>query len=883
MADNSNDVSIMASSFTTITLPTDMNMDATGVYENNAISVQCSNDISLLMYSVTPNLGNLIKPFHVGFFRKLFFPVTPNCSNYFVLHMVANAVSEVRITFPSSQTNTLFTTYNAISYYGGDTLVLEILAYSAALVESLADLTGTSVKANVPIGMFSGCDYSSTQNGPDYRSDKVPGQIDMGLQYIVMALNEPRFSVEGYVIVSTMENTTVITYADDTCHETKLRKSGDSHVVTMSAVNEIVVSSQPIVVVHMAYNGADNHNMYYVTPVSMFRNDYKAAAFKDMAMKVKITFNNGSEDSFEVNEHSVTMDVRDRLVDDVVGVGRLGGADVFYNNTVHFIKSQDPYLFGGYMWSEDNNDRLFITSLGRNTPRQHTVCMGDEEPLHDGCVEPLNGCHGPKNESNATTIPTTGSPNILQPTNVTVPPSTNVTIPQPTNVIVPHPTNVTFPQPTNVTIPQPTNVIVPQPTNVTVPPPTNVTIPQITNVTIPPPTNVTVPQPTNVTIPQPINVTVPQPYNVTIPQPTNVTIPQPTNVTIPPPTNVTFPQPTNVTIPPPNNVTFPQPINVTVPQPYNVTIPQPTNVTVPQPTNVTIPQTTHATPQSSIMVNVSQPMSTTASSQTTNPTLPQTTKTTTTTTTTSQSTNPTTAGSKCPINAQRYNHHGQVICYWLLVATARIQNQAYDTCLQQGGQLPIIPNSEANEVVVDLISTSNANIFYLDYTVNYTSGKIMTSSGSPQDWNNGINTTQPNGPCVVTNGNGTWSSSVCDVSTYNGVICSACKGGGASCYTHSKNYCGPCSCPNYIVNQVDITEKLQRKLDDLRRATSVNKKNTSRTLRRITCASDPRPSSAAMGYLGASVLTVVFGGFILLDLPMLFLEFKTHILGLFQG
>ncbi|XP_033745578.1 uncharacterized protein LOC117331091 [Pecten maximus] len=85
----------------------------------------------------------------------------------------------------------------------------------------------------------------------------------------------------------------------------------------------------------------------------------------------------------------------------------------------------------------------------------------------------------------------------------------------------------------------------------------------------------------------------------------------------------------------------------------------------------------------------------------------------------------------------------------------------------------------------------------------------------------------------------------------------------------------PCChcCVNPVVN---IThEELQKKIDILKKETKVNEENLSSTIRKRTSASDPRPTSAYVGYLGIGFLTVAFGGVFLLDLPRLFVALKT--------
>ena len=50
--------------------------------------------------------------------------------------------------------------------------------------------------------------------------------------------------------------------------------------------------------------------------------------------------------------------------------------------------------------------------------------------------------------------------------------------------------------------------------------------------------------------------------------------------------------------------------------------------------------------------------------------------------------------------------------------------------------------------------------------------------------------------------------------------------------------------------------------------------NTSAAIRKKTCAEDDRPSALGVGYVGAGVMSIVFGGLFLLDAQVLFAGIK---------
>ncbi|XP_033724696.1 putative GPI-anchored protein pfl2 [Pecten maximus] len=741
------------------------------------------------------------------------------------------------------------------------------------MVESIEDLTGTIVRANAPIGMFSGCDYNATQNIHDYRSDWVLGQKDMGRQYVIMAHEVPSFSYEKYVIVSATDNTTVIIYSHDNCDEVLLEHSGDSHVVSLSSINEVVVADKLIVVVHLPYNMAGYHNMYYVIPVSLFNTEYAAPSFNGFQFKVKMTFNNESENFFVLDGQGVTIEVRDHHLTDFIAVGIIN--DGFSTNSIQHLKTDDGYTFGGYMWSVDINERLFITSLGRKTTRQFTICGQDEHPLSNGCVEPFTVCQessttSPQSPNSTPMSPPPNTTNVIQLTGKPGGHTNMVTVPQPSNL----PISTINTTNTSQTTPMTTHAHHQANQTLTTQNTVNTSDSTTKPTMLTSNTASTTPSAPNQTTPISNTAsTTPLATNQTNPiSNTASTTPLATNQTNPiSNTASTTPSATNQITPILNTTSTPQSTSNPTTPTVNKTATPPTapNVNVPHPTNTTsIPQLTQ------MKTTAQQPNPITTHQETTISS-PESTTTTTAGTTTTQSV--------CPPSAVRYNHQGKVICYWAMdeATLTGKQQLASDFCTHSGGHLPIIPDAGANAVVKDLISGRFLN-FFLNYKVHNSSRQLKTSFGDIQDWANGLNTTQSSHRCVLIDGTGTWATSLCDTSADNGVICSKCEVGDSSCYAGNP-YCSPCSCSNYIINTINITKELQENLDSLKKKTSVNRRALSSSRRRITCAEDSRKSSAAMGYMGASLLTVVFGGLFLLDIPLLFLEFKTHILGLCHG
>ena len=62
---------------------------------------------------------------------------------------------------------------------------------------------------------------------------------------------------------------------------------------------------------------------------------------------------------------------------------------------------------------------------------------------------------------------------------------------------------------------------------------------------------------------------------------------------------------------------------------------------------------------------------------------------------------------------------------------------------------------------------------------------------------------------------------------------------------------------------------MEEVINEIVRNLTINRAETSKTRRELTCAEDSRQSSRVVGGLGIAVLSVVFAGIIILDLPRL--------------
>ena len=92
--------------------------------------------------------------------------------------------------------------------------------------------------------------------------------------------------------------------------------------------------------------------------------------------------------------------------------------------------------------------------------------------------------------------------------------------------------------------------------------------------------------------------------------------------------------------------------------------------------------------------------------------------------------------------------------------------------------------------------------------------------------------------------------------------------GYTSLSTTTGSYCRT-SCPCQYSHKYNTTE-LEIAIESIIQNLTINKAETSKAKRQLTSAEDTRTSAQVVGGLGAALLSVVFGGILLCDLPRLF-------------
>ncbi|RUS86144.1 hypothetical protein EGW08_006092 [Elysia chlorotica] len=86
-------------------------------------------------------------------------------------------------------------------------------------------------------------------------------------------------------------------------------------------------------------------------------------------------------------------------------------------------------------------------------------------------------------------------------------------------------------------------------------------------------------------------------------------------------------------------------------------------------------------------------------------------------------------------------------------------------------------------------------------------------------------------------------------------------------------YCD-CETPPAVLSPDYLLSSPEEKAEQINSELLVNPTDTSKAHRRLSCADDPRPSAKSVGSVGIVLLTIVFGGLIVLDLDVLWRHLK---------
>ncbi|XP_025087009.1 uncharacterized protein LOC112559803 [Pomacea canaliculata] len=117
---------------------------------------------------------------------------------------------------------------------------------------------------------------------------------------------------------------------------------------------------------------------------------------------------------------------------------------------------------------------------------------------------------------------------------------------------------------------------------------------------------------------------------------------------------------------------------------------------------------------------------------------------------------------------------------------------------------------------------------------------------------------------------GGWTSALSAPNSINGnpLDENCTSGASGDAWDSSICYC-ECSQPPVILTAEDLVKTDDEKAEEIQKELYVDPDNTSSTRRKKISVEDNRPSAQSIGYVGVVIMAVVFGGIILLDLPVL--------------
>ncbi|XP_069142085.1 uncharacterized protein [Argopecten irradians] len=224
------------------------------------------------------------------------------------------------------------------------------------------------------------------------------------------------------------------------------------------------------------------------------------------------------------------------------------------------------------------------------------------------------------------------------------------------------------------------------------------------------------------------------------------------------------------------------------------------------------------------------------------------------------------------------DNNGIPVCFWL-IDTTHNANVSQAKCEDDDGTLAFIPNEGALTEIIGLITDHlNEGMVYFGYQKSATDEIVIQGTTIVHTWMEWDNSySQPDSgryeACIAIFTR-TWKFHDADCSIEMYALCSTpyvletTTDVSIITTTTGTATLSCCNCHiAFIITEVNITEELQEQLDTLKKETKVDEENLSSTIRKKTSASDPRPSSAYVGYLGITLLAVIFGGLFLLDLP----------------
>ena len=243
--------------------------------EKKGILVESSSSISAVAHCRMKWSNSAFQSLPISSLGNEYFIITYCEAAYLCSFVVLATDTSTLVTIDLGNNANYTFLYNGNSFSNGHTVTDTLDALEAIQIQAAGDLSGTNVRANKPIAVFSGNDRSKMMTTyVDPFSDQVPPVHSMGKEYIVAnpGLRYPHF----IKVLAIEDDTTVTIYNSNPLTPTyiSLGNKGAVHIETLVDNTVHVISDKSIVLAHFVQDTKGNTAMYYPQSVCAFQTFY---------------------------------------------------------------------------------------------------------------------------------------------------------------------------------------------------------------------------------------------------------------------------------------------------------------------------------------------------------------------------------------------------------------------------------------------------------------------------------------------------------------------------------------------------------------------------------------------------------------------------------
>ncbi|XP_013411296.1 uncharacterized protein LOC106174328 isoform X10 [Lingula anatina] len=179
------------------------------------------------------------------------------------------------------------TTYNGVSYQGGQTFSLTLNAFQTIQLESILDLTGTYINSSKPVAVFSGNKRTIVGNDTasrDHLVEQLPPIQYWGTEFVTVPTPN-RTSGDVFKVVASKPDTNITITVASGQMKYYLRHAGD-HVQTIlgsgSHSHSMITADQPVMLSHFIHSHTGNDpskelgdpSLLILPPVAQYGNGF---------------------------------------------------------------------------------------------------------------------------------------------------------------------------------------------------------------------------------------------------------------------------------------------------------------------------------------------------------------------------------------------------------------------------------------------------------------------------------------------------------------------------------------------------------------------------------------------------------------------------------